>query len=147
MNKMISFLIPLLLVFWSLPHHLLAVQADDTLSFTILTVDATGESCFRQSELDFNPWVSGLAMASFEEPAVSIRFFRAGPDWEMDELHYAPKRQYLLVLQGTLEIRTSTGDTRLFTEGDVLLVEDTYGKGHRTRNAGGSELLLAWVGL
>jgi hypothetical protein len=38
------------------------------------------------------------------------------------------------LLDGGIEIETSTGDTRNFAAGEVILVEDTTGKGHRTRN-------------
>ena len=33
-----------------------------------------------------------------------------------------------------LQIETSTGDTKSFAPGEVILVEDTTGKGHRTKN-------------
>jgi hypothetical protein len=37
-----------------------------------------------------------------------------------------------VLLDGEIEICTSTGEKRTFG-GDVLLVEDTTGKGHQTR--------------
>jgi len=37
-------------------------------------------------------------------------------------------------MDGAIEIETSLGDKRIFNSGQVLLVEDTTGKGHRTKN-------------
>ena len=37
-------------------------------------------------------------------------------------------------MHGEIEIETSLGDKRIFKAGEVLLVEDTTGKGHKTRN-------------
>ncbi|MCK7557243.1 hypothetical protein MKQ70_20435 [Chitinophaga sedimenti] len=39
-----------------------------------------------------------------------------------------------MLIDGEIEITTSLGDTRRFKGGDVLLLEDTEGKGHRTKN-------------
>ena len=37
------------------------------------------------------------------------------------------------MLDGEIEIETSDGETRRFSGGDILLVEDVDGRGHRTR--------------
>jgi hypothetical protein len=49
-------------------------------------------------------------------------------DW-----HTAPRRQLVANLQGVLEIEASDGEVRQFGPGSIFLVEDTHGKGHRTR--------------
>jgi redox-sensitive bicupin YhaK (pirin superfamily) len=38
------------------------------------------------------------------------------------------------LLDGEIEIETSLGHKRIFKAGEILLVEDTNGKGHKTRN-------------
>jgi hypothetical protein len=48
--------------------------------------------------------------------------------------HKAPQKQYLVLIDGGVEIETSMGEKRQFRAGDILLLEDTEGKGHRTRN-------------
>lgn len=53
-------------------------------------------------------------------------------DW-----HTAPRRQYIVLLDGAIEIEVSDGEIREFRGGDVLLVEDTAGRGHRTRTIDG----------
>lgn len=117
------------------------------LKYTRLGVGITGDSFFVDETKAMNVWPSKRAMTSFDETSSGIRFFRAKAGWQMPELHHAPKRQYVLVLKGVLEITTSTGVVRQFHPGSILLVEDTYGNGHRTRNAGEGDLVLAWVGL
>ncbi|MBT5496425.1 MAG: hypothetical protein HOK54_11825 [Alphaproteobacteria bacterium] len=47
--------------------------------------------------------------------------------------HTAPQRQYVLFMIGETEIEVSDGEKRIVRAGDVLLVEDTTGKGHRNR--------------
>jgi hypothetical protein len=49
------------------------------------------------------------------------------------DFHLAHARQFILLLDGEIEITTSLGEVRRFFGGDILLVEDTYGKGHKTR--------------
>lgn len=59
--------------------------------------------------------------------------------------HNAPRRQYVIVLD-KLEIELGDGTKRLFETGDILLAEDTAGKGHITRIAGegpGNSILIA----
>jgi hypothetical protein len=51
-----------------------------------------------------------------------------------NDLHNAPQRQYVVLLDGGVEIETSTGEKKIFEQGEVLLMEDTSGKGHRSRN-------------
>ena len=46
-------------------------------------------------------------------------------DW-----HPAPRRQYIINLDGGVSIQASDGETRIIGAGEVLLVEDTSGKGH-----------------
>jgi len=131
-----------------LPNYSFAEEYHKSLlKYTRLGVDQSGETYFKDESVELNTWPSGMAMVSLEQQSDSVRFFKAKPGWQMLELHYAPKRQYLLVLHGVLEFHTSTGHIRKFQQGSFLLVEDTYGKGHRTRNAGEEDLILVWVSL
>ena len=50
------------------------------------------------------------------------------------DFHNAPDRQYIVLLEGGVEIETSLGKKRTFETGSILLVEDTTGKGHKTKN-------------
>lgn len=61
----------------------------------------------------------------------------------LDLTHPAPGRQFFAVLAGGLCITTSDGESRTFTSGDVVLAEDTTGKGHRTVSTGLDSALMA----
>jgi quercetin dioxygenase-like cupin family protein len=50
--------------------------------------------------------------------------------------HNAPRRQFIVHLEGAVEVEASDGERRRFEPGDVVLVEDTSGAGHVTRWAG-----------
>ena len=49
-------------------------------------------------------------------------------DWEL-----APRRQYFVNLDTPVEITASDGETRRIDLGDIVLMEDTTGKGHVSR--------------
>ncbi len=46
--------------------------------------------------------------------------------------HSAPRKQYAVVLTGSLVIQTGDGEEREFGPGQVLLMDDTTGEGHLT---------------
>jgi mannose-6-phosphate isomerase-like protein (cupin superfamily) len=51
------------------------------------------------------------------------------------EFHCAPRRQFVIVLSGIMDIESGDGTIRRLEAGDVLLAEDTTGRGHRTNNS------------
>jgi quercetin dioxygenase-like cupin family protein len=63
-------------------------------------------------------------------------------DW-----HPAPRRQYVIILSGQLEIGLGDGSVRQFGPGDARLVEDTTGHGHTTRVVGTEPVLTAVIPL
>ncbi len=101
-------------------------------TITRLYSDSDGESHFEEQEI---PLKSGGIIGSLSEelPAKSIVFREVAPSYDWD-FHNAPQRQYIILLDGEIEIETSLGAVKRFRGGDVLLVEDTEGKGHKTRN-------------
>ena len=46
--------------------------------------------------------------------------------------HHAPRRQFVVFLDGWVRITTSDGDTRTLPAGSVVLAEDVDGRGHVT---------------
>ena len=66
-------------------------------------------------------------------PVKSIIFREVEATYDYN-FHNAPQKQYLILIDGGIEIETTLGEKRTFQPGDVLLLEDTAGKGHRTRN-------------
>jgi len=53
-----------------------------------------------------------------------------------------PRRQLMVVVMGSVETTASDGETRLFTPGSAILLEDTTGRGHSSRTVDG-EVLIA----
>src|SRR5215203_1432743 len=102
--------------------------------FTITRVysDAAGESHFEDVSI---PLQEGGAIGKLSEgiPAREIFFREVEPSYDYD-FHTAPERQYIILLDGEIEIETSLGAVRTFKGGEILLVEDVTGKGHKTRN-------------
>ncbi|OPZ44808.1 MAG: hypothetical protein BWY93_00237 [Euryarchaeota archaeon ADurb.BinA087] len=72
---------------------------------------------------------------SGDHPATKYRFYTFEPDW-IGEWHPAPTRQFLALMSGTVEMETTDGEVRHFAPGDLVLLEDTTGRGHMTRNIG-----------
>jgi uncharacterized cupin superfamily protein len=64
--------------------------------------------------------------------AEGVLFISSPSNWHGD-WHPAPRRQFYFPLSGELEVEVSDGEVRRFSSGDVLLLEDTFGKGHISR--------------
>lgn len=56
---------------------------------------------------------------------------------DTDEIswHNSPVKQFVIMLEGAMEIEIGDGTKKIFNTGDVVLVEDTTGQGHITRAA------------
>jgi hypothetical protein len=67
--------------------------------------------------------------------ATGIAFRETTTDCE-NSWHRAPRRQYVISLAGGISITASDGETRHIGIGEIVLVEDTSGKGHVTRSSG-----------
>jgi len=72
---------------------------------------------------------------SGDKPASKYRFYSFQPGW-IGDWHPCPARQFLALLSGAVEMETTDGTVRRFKPGDLVLLEDTSGKGHVTRNTG-----------
>lgn len=79
-------------------------------------------------------------------PAMTIGFRWTPGDFETG-WHAAPRRRFLIVLSGGLEIEIGSGERRTFRRGNLLEVADLTGHGHRSRAADGEPLHLAVVAL
>ena len=109
--------------------------------------DEAGASHFDDFE---EPGVEHRVNADFTRviDADGLAFREAGPQGDAPPLgdwHPAPRRQYVLFLAGETEIEVSDGEKRILRAGDVLLVEDTFGKGHRNRRLSSEPELWAFV--
>ena len=102
---------------------------------TRVFADAAGESHFENIEIPLRDH-GEIGRLSERHPIDSIIFRENDADYDYD-WHNAPQRQYIVLLDGKIEIETSDGEKRHFAGGDILLVEDVSGRGHRTRAVDG----------
>ncbi len=63
-----------------------------------------------------------------------LRFLQVGAGVELD-FHASPRRQWVLILSGTVVIGTGDGDSRTLGAGSILWLEDVEGRGHSARFA------------
>lgn len=99
---------------------------------TRIYADKHGDSHFETVSI---PLKDGgpIGYLSEGQPADKVIFRKVIEQYDYD-FHNAPARQYIFLMDGEIEIETSLGEIRRFKPGEVLLVEDTTGKGHRTKN-------------
>ncbi len=73
-----------------------------------------------------------IGRLSEQVEATGMIFRETGPDYDFN-WHNAPQRQYVIMLEGQVDIETGNGTVRRFGPGDILLAEDTTGRGHISR--------------
>jgi quercetin dioxygenase-like cupin family protein len=73
--------------------------------------------------------------------------FRISPPGYFSDWHNAPRRQYVITLEGEMEIGLGDGSVHRFGPGHVTLAEDLTGKGHTTRVVGNKPRLTATIHL
>lgn len=98
-----------------------------------------GQSHFEELPLSANPKLGEL------QKTQGI-FFREDPAGRFQDWHPAPRRQWVIIIKGELEIGLGDGSFHKFGPGDARLVEDTTGKGHTTR-VGKESSICAYIPL
>src|SRR5579885_2689028 len=96
-----------------------------------LYVDNNGQSHFRDIEVE---WVEEGPAGKLSKrlAATGIIFRQVQPNYDLD-WHPAPRRQYIINLDAGVQITASDGEARVIGAGEVILVEDTTGKGHLSK--------------
>jgi quercetin dioxygenase-like cupin family protein len=64
-----------------------------------------------------------------------------------DGFRTAPRRQFAIVLRGEFELEASSGERRRGGAGDILLLEDVAGTGHRFQRVGDELLTMIAIGV
>ena len=91
-----------------------------------------GESHFADLEIALGD-LGAIGAMSKPQPAKSVTFRETGADYDLG-FHNAPRRQYVIMLSGgRVELEVGSGERRILGPGDVLLAEDTTGRGHISR--------------
>lgn len=112
---------------------------------TRLYSDDQGESHFEELDVPLSDG-GPIGRLSAAQPASGVIFRETGGDYDY-AWHNAPRRQYIVMLQGGVEIEASDGELRRFGTGDVLLVEDVAGRGHRSRAIDGQPRKSLFIAL
>lgn len=115
-----------------------------------LYADRDGESHVEavQAKFDMAEYAPPAPAFGISEARDAARYimvhFPAG--WT-SELHPAPRRQVFVMLSGHFEAQASDGTRMDLKPGDVVLMEDTTGKGHTARTLDGEEVHAMMVHL
>ena len=100
-----------------------------------LYTDDQGETHFRDIEIEWkNEGPGGKTSATL--PATGIILRETQGSYDLD-WHPAPRRQYIINLDAGVQITASDGEARVIGAGEVILVEDTHGKGHLSKAIAG----------
>jgi hypothetical protein len=97
--------------------------------------DAAGESHIRDLDIE---WTRTGPTGKISDPVrvSSLAFRVTDGDYNLD-WHNAPRRQYIVNLDGAVEITTSDGKSCIIGPGEIILAEDTTGKGHLSKAVAG----------
>jgi len=115
------------------------LHAAPTLTVWHLYADDAGVSHFREVRLPFRPApVPGMddpPLALSLDSAPGAAFLRLAPR-QVEDWHPAPRRVLLIPIQGASRVTTGDGVVKEFRPGDVVLLDDTTGRGHITEPVG-----------
>jgi quercetin dioxygenase-like cupin family protein len=118
-----------------LEYHRVYSDTDGTTHFDTVKVE--------QSRMNAAPPAAPFYVSA-DNPSSRYLFYTFEPGW-IGDLHPAPHRQFLILLSGKAEVETGDGMIKRFGPGDIVLLEDTVGKGHITRNLGDGYLSFCVV--
>lgn len=104
-----------------------------------------GESHFEDLEIEVGGDAE-IGRLSVCIPTTGLVFRETTADYNYG-WHNAPQRQYILMLDGSVDITVGSGETRRLNTGDILLCEDTTGRGHVSQAVDGQPRRSVFVTL
>ncbi len=107
--------------------------------------DAKGETHFSEIEIELQD-AGAIGLLSQLESASGIIFRETEGNYQY-QWHNAPRRQYVIILEGRVDFTVSDGECRRFGAGDVVLLEDVTGKGHCSQAVDGERRKSIFVTL
>ena len=119
----------------------------EQLKYVTLYTGADAKTHFKEESMLWQPVSSAVTESPHVTPlqkATHIGFLRL-PVGRRSHWHPAPRKQFVMVLTGVMEVEAGDGQKRTFTPGSVLVVTDVDGEGHRTNVLGDQEVLAVWV--
>jgi hypothetical protein len=105
------------------------------MKITRVYTGADGKSHFEDIEIPLKDGGKAGFMSELMK-ATGVVFRETDGSYNYD-FHNAPRRQYVVNLEGEVEIEVGDGTKRILRSGDILLAEDTTGQGHISRAVGG----------
>ena len=119
-----------------------------TIDYLRIFSDAEGCSHFETHSIDlesknYAPPASPL-FTSAMEPATNSVFLELPVGWYGD-WHPTPVRQWLILMTGECEFEAGDGARHRRKAGEVVMLDDTTGKGHRTRVLGDIPVRIAAI--
>ncbi len=110
------------------------------MSIARLYTGEDGQSHIEEMSPESHPELAALQSAA----GIVFRTFDLGyfSDW-----HTAPRRQFVITLDGEVEIGLGDGTLHRFGPGHAMLAEDLTGQGHTTRAVGDRPRVTATVPL
>ncbi len=102
---------------------------------TRIYTGADGKSHFEDIDIPLKS-AGDIGALSETVNATGVIFRETAGDYDYD-WHNAPQRQYVVMLDGEVDIEIGDGTIRRFSTGDILLAEDTTGRGHISRAVDG----------
>jgi hypothetical protein len=126
------------------------IAVSEPIHYARVYTDSQGETHFCDETIsfqlvDYAPPAPPISVTEIFA-AENISFLSSPASWYGD-WHPAPRRQFILVMAGELEVEVSDGEVRCFGPGSFCLVEDTTGKGHISRVVGSEQGLVAAIPL
>jgi len=88
------------------------------------------ESHFEDVEIDLKN-LGAIGRISEQVPVTGLMFREVEGDYDLD-FHTAPRRQYVVNLDAAVDIVVGDGSRRRIGPGEILLAEDTTGRGHKS---------------
>lgn len=101
---------------------------------TRIYTGSDGKSHFEDIDYELSP--SGVGHLSELIPAKGMILRETSADYNLD-FHTAPRRQFIVNLDASVEITVGDGTKRVIGPGEIFLAEDTTGQGHISRSVDG----------
>ena len=111
----------------------------ENLTYLHLYTDPDGMTHFRNESFAFhsvNEANSPTSMSYHELAGGQSASLVKMTKGTVEDWHNAPRTQFAVVVQGEVELTAGDGEVRRLSPGDIALLDDTSGKGHKTASVG-----------